>query len=962
MIKKKFFLFMVIITTAIIVLFGQFYYSYVSDVVYKESTTHLTEIYSQVGHSLSNLLSENWRAMDMWIPYFKNADDENIKSFIENIRQTSAFTDFYFINKDSSYCTINGYMGSMDLGRNMKKLMEDGENIVTDTALIDRSELVVFAVPCPDGSYMNFSYSAIAISFNNDDIVSLLSAKTFDDRAMNYVIYSDGRVVVNNKGEHGDEIDNFWQMLVERSTTLSDDNLTEYRSDICYNGSGVNKLLIDGQMYYLAYESIGFKDWILIGIVPADVVNENMNKLQTVTMSASVSVVAVISLLSLLYLICKNYKSIRQKDTEIKYREELFSVLSNNVDDIFIMLDHNSFKVGYVSPNIEKILGISQSEAMKNVEIIEGAANNGEHKSVRKRFIALSENERTEWDSEYIHRKSGDLRWFHVTVLRSKIGGDDKYILVLSDRTKERMNHIALHNAVDEAKKANMAKSVFLSNMSHDIRTPLNSIINFASLALSESGNAELMSDYIGKIQVSGKQLLRLINNILDISVIESGRLSFNISDVDLSHVLCDIRTIISSHAGEKQQKLFIGMVNVEHETVCFDRNRLNQLLINLLSNAVKFTPEKGSVSLYITEEESEQVDTSIYEIRVADNGIGMSDEFKERIFDPFEREGVDRNIVGTGLGMPIAKSIVDTAGGSITLNTKQGHGSEFIVRLPLKISHNTARNINAEKLNALVIDADEAQRVNTFKALKRLGINAYSAADFSAESLSTEARKIHYDILVTDTQFVAEAANYLQKNKADNIAYIVTVKNSSEQVLSEYSEIICGMCEAPVLTYDMKRVLSQHFSGIFDDEASSKDEALTEEELLRGFKDKHILLAEDVLVNVQIVKVMLSKYKIKIDAAKDGKEALEMFRNNPDNYYNAILMDVQMPVMDGYESTRNIRMTGSAYAREVPIIAMTANAFDDDKIKAEASGMTDFLTKPVSADELIRALTQIIT
>lgn len=523
--NKKGVAIVILLTVIITFLFGNAYYSYVSKMIFKESATHLTEIYSQVGKSLSNLLTDNWSAMKMWIPYFNDADsDENIREYIYNIRETSAFTDFYFLSESGSYCTIDGNKGNMDLGRNMKKLMNDKENVVSDTALIDRSELIVFAIPCPQGKYMDFSYSAIAISFNNKDIISLLSAQTFGGQAVNYVIYPDGRVVVNNRGEHGDEIDSFWRLLTEKSP-LDENAVRQYRTDICYNDSGVDALMINGVMHYIAYEQIGFKDWILIGIVPSEIVNENLNKLQTVTITACVSFVAFISFLSILYLIRKNYVSIRLKDTEIKYREELFSVLSNNVDDIFLMVDKDTFNVGYVSPNIEQLLGISRDEAMRDVKVIENAIESKNHIEISKKFAGMAKDERVEWDSIYKHQKSGERKWFHTTALCRTIGGQEKYILALSDRTKERKINKALKDAVSEAERASMAKSTFLSNMSHDIRTPLSAIISFAQLACNEEGNTEITKDYLSKILISGNHLLGLISDILDMSLIESGNL-----------------------------------------------------------------------------------------------------------------------------------------------------------------------------------------------------------------------------------------------------------------------------------------------------------------------------------------------------------------------------------------------------------------------------------------------------
>lgn len=250
---RKNFAWLVIVTATLIVILSAYTYNAISSkLIFKESATHLNEIYSQVGNSLSNLLSENWNTMDMWIPYLEDTDDDKkIRTYIENIRRIGAFTDFYFLDKDGSYCTVDGNTGRMDLGRNMRILMEEGKNVVSDTALIDRSELIVFAVPCHENKYGDFSYSAIAISFNNDDIISLLSSNTFNNMATNYIVYPNGRVVVNNKGEHGDELSNFWRMLTDSSDNLSQDNIHPYIAEICYNESGVNRITLGGKAYYL---------------------------------------------------------------------------------------------------------------------------------------------------------------------------------------------------------------------------------------------------------------------------------------------------------------------------------------------------------------------------------------------------------------------------------------------------------------------------------------------------------------------------------------------------------------------------------------------------------------------------------------------------------------------------------------------------------------------------------------
>ena len=913
---RKNFAYLVIVTATLIVILSAYTYNAISSkLIFKESATHLNEIYSQVGNSLSNLLSENWNAMDMWLPYLEDTDDDKkIRTYIENIRRIGAFTDFYFLDKDGSYCTVDGNTGRMDLGRNMRILMEEGKNVVSDTALIDRSELIVFAVPCPENKYGDFSYSAIAISFNNDDIISLLSSNTFNNMATNYIVYPDGRVVVNNKGEHGDELSNFWRMLADSSDNLSQDNIQPYIS---------------------------------------------INRLQTITMSASVSVIALICTLSVLYLIRKNYLNLRKKDSEIKYREELFSVLSNNVDDIFLMLNTEDFSVGYVSPNIERILGISQSEAMSDESIIENSAVTDKDENIRENLIRMSVGERKEWERKYVRRNSGNACLFHITALRNKIDGEDRYILVLSDRTKERKTNLALHSAVNEAKKANNAKSSFISGISHDIRTPLSAIIGFASLAANEKGNSAATKEYINKIITSGNQLLGLISDILDISVIESGRLTFNITNVDLSRLFYEIRTVISSIAAEKQHNLTISMHNVTHEIVRCDKHRFEQLIMNFLSNAIKFTHNGGNISLTLTETDDGKKGVPEYEIRVRDNGIGMSEEFTKKIFEPYEREMTDKNIGGTGLGMPISKRIVDAAGGSITVNTKKGAGTEFIIKLQIEAVKGTENRYSGNKcLSALIINNNRSHSAQIAEALEKLGIT-YCSYDKQDDGFTADR---HFDIIVSDADRVNKIAEYIGKSDSD-ITYIVTTENQSDLSLSKYPGAVKGVCLIPLLTFDLKRILSEHCKGFTDNFSDNNPGHCDElDNSSRTLSGKYILLAEDVEVNVQIVKAMLAKYNVNIEVAANGRKALEMFCRNPDYYYDIILMDLRMPLMDGFQCAKEIRNIRSEYAKTVPIIAMTASAFSEDVNKAQQCGMTGFLTKPVNSDELSRTLTQAVS
>ena len=308
-------------------------------------------------------------------------------------------------------------------------------------------------------------------------------------------------------------------------------------------------------------------------------------------------------------------------------------------------------------------------------------------------------HEQREWDFEYVHLKTGEKRWFHNIVMGSEVNGKRKYILVMSDRTSDWKMNQALSEAVHAAETANQAKSTFLSNMSHDIRTPMNAIIGFTTLAVSNIDNQERVQDYLGKILSSSNHLLSLINDILDMSRIESGKIHLEETEVSLSDVLHDLKTIISGQIHAKQLELYMDVMDVTNEDVYCDKTRLNQVLLNLLSNAVKFTPAGGTVSVRLKQYPKAVKGSKLYEIRVKDTGIGMSQEFVQKIFSPFERERTSTvsRTQGTGLGMAITKNIVDMMGGTIEVQTEQGKGTEFIVCLPLRIQSERSEEHTSE-------------------------------------------------------------------------------------------------------------------------------------------------------------------------------------------------------------------------------------------------------------------------
>lgn len=431
--------------------------------------------------------------------------------------------------------------------------------------------------------------------------------------------------------------------------------------------------------------------------------------------------------------------------------------------------------------------------------------------------------------------------WIRSMIVPQKYdekGNLSTVLLAISDVTEEKEHELEqdkiIRKALVSAEHANRAKTAFLNNMSHDIRTPMNAIIGFTSLAAEHLDDREIIRDYLGKISTSGKHLLSLINDVLDMSRIESGSVKIEKTNIHLSDILEDLKTIILESVHAKQQKLLIKMQDVVHEDIITDKLRLTQVLLNIISNAVKFTPIGGTIQILVEEKISQKVGYAVYSFCIKDNGIGMSKEFQKHVFDSFAREHTvtESGITGTGLGMAITKNIVDLMGGTIHLTSKQGEGSEFIVTLECELADKTVQD---------------------------------------KQSSCPKAEKKHLD-----------------------------------------------------------------YSG------------------------KKVLLVEDNELNREIATEILKSLGMKVDYAADGMEAVEIMSSEAGNQYDMIFMDIQMPKMDGYTATREIRTLKDTKKANVPIIAMTANAFDEDRKKAIKAGMNGHIAKPIDVNVILQNLDRI--
>ena len=798
---------------------------FMAHTIYEESTAHLTEIHHQANQTLYNKVSFNWGVMRMWTPYLERAQsDADVSSFLAQAKEEYQFTDFFFVSRDSSYITLNGERGYLDLGQTLSQLILEQQPIVANSVVPDKPEIMVFAVPTAKGSYQGFDYEAIAVTYNNKDLVDSLKISAFEGHGSIFAVLPDGRVVLDSSSADMSGVHNILAML-KNSAGFTAEQITALQKAFAAGKTGNLEFSIHGIAYYMVYGSASFQNWTIIGIVPKSVVNANMNRLQYTTMAVITGIVGILAVTILLLVVQNNRQKLRKKDQQLLAREELFSNLSRNVDDVFLMIDTETSKVEYVSPNVQRILGISPEAVQEDFHVLCAAGGY----NCRSRLDDLMQMERgtqQEWNREFIHQETGESRYIHVTGFINDVQGAKKCIVDLSDRTGEHQITLAVEAALEIAEKANKAKTDFLSNMSHDIRTPMNAIIGITTLMKNELHEPEKLAEHLGKLETSGQLLLGIINDILDMSRIESGKTTLNVEKMNLPQQISQLDSVIRQQAGQRRQT-FTVETHVQHENVLGDSNRLKQVLMNILSNAVKYTPNGGHVRLEIDELTHTEHYTK-YRFVVQDNGIGMSEEFQKTLFEPFTREeksGTNK-VQGTGLGMAITKSIVDLMGGTIHVESTTGKGTQFEVVLEFPID----------------AEADTVQ----------------------------------------ETQVPPEEE-----------------KNASP---------LSGM---------------------------------------------RFLCAEDNAINAEILEMLLEANGASCTICSNGQEIVDAFTSVKPGDYDMILMDVQMPVMDGLEATRRIRSGENPLGRVIPILAMTANAFLEDMQKSKEAGMDEHLSKPVDIDAL---------
>lgn len=946
---------MVCIVTALVG--GAVYFKFFTKQVYEESASHLQEVYTHVNHEVSTQVYEKWHTLNImqnYIAVSEGFEEDELEEFLMKEKEISQYKDFYFLSKDGRYITLDEQTGYFDLGEELDYLMNEKQNIIADCSLNGEEQLIIFAVPAKEGVYKDFSYSAIALSFAPGDIVLALANETFSGQAACHIIYKDGRVIESSASEKGN-VKDFLSHLSDKPIVFGKD-IQEIEEDFKNGVSDVILYQSDGEGYYLSYQPIASSRWILLNVIPAKVVNASVNQYTMTTLLVMAILITLIAFEIIVWIISTNKSKMKKKDQELEARNRMVDVVTENTTQAYVLMDEDTLTLKYVSPSLENIMGIPVGsllgDSFERIMILMG---NGTKFAATKKMLK-------EWDKNnildsgrfsYINPLTNEKKVLHKRFIGSK---ENELIVVYSDETAQLAYEQELQDAREQAEAANRAKSEFLSSMSHDIRTPMNAITGFSALLDREAENAAKVREYNKKIAFSCQHLLSLINDVLDISKIESGKLTMNIEKFELHEILEEISTVIRPQAKAKRQSFDIKMLNVDHEAFEGDPLRLKQVLLNLLSNAVKYTQEEGGVALEIRGLPQKRQEYSHLQFKVIDNGYGMDSAYLGRIFESFTRELNDhtKGIQGSGLGMTITKNLVELMEGTIHVESEKYKGSVFTVELELRNTVLENEEIidwaKYEIHRMLVVDDDKDVLQSIEKLLNNSGIEVICVKS-GAEALHW-MEQARFDYVLLDWKMPGmsglETAKMIHHSSNASIPIIILTSHDWTEVEEEAKEY-------GVVSFMPKPFFISRFLQVISDLRHIEDpsEALKDKHGKYVYEGLHFLVAEDNELNSEILQELLEIDGITCDIAEDGKQAVDKFEQAPAGTYDLILMDVQMPVMDGYMATRTIRNLDHPEAKTMPIIAMTANAFAEDVKAALESGMDGHIAKPLNIDVL---------
>lgn len=679
----------------------------------------------------------------------------------------------------------------------------------------------------------------------------------------------------------------------------------------------------------------------------------------TVIWSCIIIGATTIGLFFFQYAIRKMSKGLYQKNCQ-------FENLSETIDETFLIFERDKKQSDFVSGSAGRVLGVAADLLREDRTLIYANMNGEAAEEIRQEVY---NGHRTSWDTfiEYRNPQSLEPRWLQIHLYRADQEKGTKYIMTLIDRTEERRANQAVQDALISAQKANNAKKDFLSRMSHEIRTPMNAIIGMTTIAAASIEDRSRVEDCLEKISYSSKHLLMLINDVLDMSRIESTRMRINAEPFELYQFLNTFVSVVYPQATEKGVEFTEKTTGFsEHTTYLGDTLRLNQILLNLTSNAIKFTPKGGKIRLEVTRLPS-RAGKNWLRFVVSDTGIGMDEQGLSRLYTPFEQanSSIAGKYGGTGLGMSITQNLVSLMGGYINVKSELGEGTTFTVELPFEQSDTDLQPIKEEALEALevlVVDDERDICEHTVLLLEKMKIHAewvLSGAEAVERVVQKQEEEVGFDICFIDWKMPdmdgVETTRRIRERVGPNTPIIIISAYDWTDIEEEARAAgVNAFIAKPIFQSSIYNAIVRVTNGGFGMRESKADIGG------HSLEGKRLLLAEDNSLNMEIAVTLLEMNGAIVEGVENGQEALEWFLRMEPGYFDAILMDVQMPVMDGCEAARHIRACGRADARRIPIIATTANAFAEDVSMVMAAGMDAHIGKPLDIEQLCAMLARL--
>ncbi len=893
---------------------------------------------------------------------------------LKEMEENTAFDAIRFTNAQGLNLASNGDTNdSSDRAyyvRGMKG--ESGLEIVSESRLTGKPMMAFFAPVYGDGEITGMF---LGLYFAEDYLQDMLSTSYFGEQAAVYLCARDGRVIASSSGEiYGQDL------LSALAGSGVIDSGTEKAARAVFEEGGQAALQCEkgSKTDNLCVLHLPDHDYMLVQAFPQEVTQAMLRRANMAGVLLEICLLGlfVIYIVFLVVRSSRERKELRKQNTQFGYVLDGFKILFMS-RSLTVDLKNNTYS--YMGGQLPLDGGLQMEGSYDDILRVHGADIVGEEEQQRFRetFRAESITEILSSQDTFTYEchvnRDGQEDWEHLIAvcLRREEGRAVHILYIRQNVTEVKQRELkqtqALQDALMRAQHANQAKTTFLSNMSHDIRTPMNAIIGFATIAANHMERPDQVRDCLQKILSSSNHLLGLINDILDMSRIESGKLQIHNQECNIPELMHNLVNIIQPQVKSKQLEMFIDTFGVENEDVIADPLKLNQIFINLMGNAVKYTPAGGTVSFRIQQGPAYKQGWGQYVFIVKDTGIGMSKEFVEHIFEPFERESTATRsgIQGAGLGMAITKSIVDMMGGEITVESEVGKGSTFTVKVPLQLQDlekSAAQIKELEGLRSLVVDDDLNACDSVSRMLKSLGLR--SEWTTSGREAAYRAKSAHedgdpYHTYIIDWQMPEmsgiETARRIRGVVGEDAPIIILTAYDWTDIEEEAREAgVTAFCAKPLFMSDLKAALlsANHLDGEGKPHGAAPWDQV-------DFTGRRLLLVEDNELNREIATVILEEAGFCIEAAPDGTDAVSMMEKAEEGYYDAVLMDVQMPVMNGYEATKAIRAMGRRDAKTLPIIAMTANAMEDDKEAALKSGMNAHIAKPLDIQRLMEVLGQ---